>query len=166
MIKVAVLMLVLTVIIIFLGVACNLEVNTSDSQASISIAAAKKDHFFIAEYNKSPVLPKIFSISEAWVESVWFNKILNGKAVKEKSNTFQLNMKLTGFSNPNFYDDKYILTWDMKDDRGNGIGKGNGVYILPLKSGPIPDSFNIVVYEMKSDTGLFKMTQFALFRKR
>jgi hypothetical protein len=165
MIKVGALMLVFVFLLIIFGVACNLEVNTSDSQASISIAAAKKDHFFIAEYNKSLVPQKIFSISEAWVESVWFNKIHNGKVVKEKSNTFQLNMKLTGFSNPNFYDDKYILTWDMKDDRGNGIGKGNGVYILPLKSGPIPDSINIVVYETKGDTSISKVTQFALFRK-
>jgi hypothetical protein len=146
--------------------SCNLEVNTSDPQASTDIEVAKKDHFFITEYNTSPVPNNLFCISEAWIESVWFFKIRKGKVVKEKSNGLQLDLKLTGFSSPQFADNKYILTWEMKDDQGNGIGKGNGVYILPLKSVSIPDTIHISIYKTKEDMSISKVTQFALFRKR
>ena len=164
--KIAILLLVLTVLLIIFSTACNLEVNTSDPQASIGIEVAKEDHFFITEYNPSTVPNNLFSISEAWVESVWFYKIRNGKAVKEKSDGLQLDLKLSGFSNPQFPDNKYILAWEMKDDQGNGIGKGNGVYILPLKSVSIPDTIHVSIYKTKKNMSATKVTQFALFRKR
>jgi hypothetical protein len=152
---------------IFSFMSCNLEVNTSDPQASSDIITSKKNGFFISEYISAP-LPNntMFHISEAWVEAVWFNKIRNGKAMKEKSNGFQLNLKLSDFSNPELAEDKYLSSWEMKDGTGNVFGTGNGVYILFLKSGEVPDTFHIAICKIKEDTSRPEIFHFAVFRKK
>ncbi|HEY4060512.1 MAG TPA: hypothetical protein VGM30_01355 [Puia sp.] len=113
--KTRIILLIPLSLLLFFIMACNLEVNTSDPQASSDIKTSKQGGFFITDYFYSPLPTNMFNISEVWVESIWFNKIRDGKVVKEKSDGLQLNLKLNEFSNPDFADDKYILNWEMKD---------------------------------------------------
>jgi hypothetical protein len=115
--------------------SCNLEVNTSDPQASINIESSKRDSLYISKYVSSTIPNDLFQVQEAWIEYVWLNKIEWGNKIKVKSNSIQLNLKLSQFSNPDFHDDKYMIEWEMEDSTENVFGKGNGVYILILKRG-------------------------------
>ena len=145
--------------------SCNLEINTTDPQASSNIAESKTSGFFIAQYHPSPIPDNIFVVEQAWIETVWFNKIVSGKVVKAKSNQIQFNLKLTNFSSRDFANDKYILNWEMKDHEGHGVGTGNGVYILELKGQSIPDSIQLSIYKIGKDDAPSKVNSFELTRQ-
>ena len=152
-------------IIVFI-MSCNLEVNTSDAQASSDIKSSKQNGFFISEYKPSVIPQRIFKISEVWMESIWFNRIYNGRVVREKSNGIQLNFKLTEFSNSEFADDKYLLNWRMKDDHENSVGKGNGVYTFFFENEVVPDTIHISILKIKQDRTTIKICEFLLFKEK
>ena len=165
MMKTTALALISVFLIIVCIISCNLEVNTSDAQSSSNINESKQDGFFISEYNHSTIPNRIFNISEAWVETIWFNKIRQGKIVKEKSNGIQLNLKLNSFSDPEFTDDKYLLTWRMKDKYNHFVGKGNGVYIFSLENEIIPDTIHISILKINQDRTTTEVSRFLLYKK-
>jgi hypothetical protein len=146
--------------------SCNLDVNTSDPQASCNIQNSKKDRFFIAGYELSEIHNQSFNISEAWVESVWFNKLTSGRVSKIKSNEYQLVLKIKDFLNPEFDQDKYLSKWEMQDDQGNVFGSGNGVYILLLKGNGIPDTFHISIRKIEENLSTTKVAEFLLARTK
>lgn len=146
--------------------SCNSDVNTSDPQASSAIKYSKQDSFFIAEYESSEIHNQSFNISEAWVESVWFNKIKDGKVTKRKSSEHQLILKIKDFLNPELDNDKYLSKWEMQDDQRNIFGSGNGVYILFLKGNAIPDTFHISICKIEKDMSTAKVTEFVLSRTK
>jgi hypothetical protein len=151
---------------IFSLMSCNSDVNTTDPQASSAIKYSKKDSFFIAEYESSEIHNQSFNISEAWVESVWFNKSADGKVTKIKSSEHQLILKTKDFLNPELEKDKYLTKWEMQDDQRNIFGSGNGVYILLLKGNAIPDIFHILICKIEKDMSTTKVAEFILSRTK
>lgn len=148
------------------SISCNLEVNTSDPQSSRDIKSSIRDSFFIAEYGHPGDTNRLFKIDEAWVEYAWKNKIVDGEVVKKKLGGIQLNLKLSGFTNPEFTADTYIVKWNMEDDKKNWFGSGNGIYDLEIKDSVPPDSIRISIGKLEGDTSVMKVSDFLLVRRK
>ena len=145
--------------------SCNAGVNTSDPQASSNIQSSKKDNFFKVLYSCRTDSGVNIKVSEAWVESVWFNKIQDGKAIKEKNNEYQLNLKIDSFPIAGLKKAEYIVKWEMKDAANNTFGAGNGVFILFLQK-MIPDSIRISVLRYGNDSAQNIISQMTAIREK
>jgi hypothetical protein len=166
MMKIISFVVIIIILIMPFIFSCNMEVNTSDAQASPDINSSKQSGFFISEYNSSVIPQKVFHIKEAWVESIWFNKIRNGQVVKEKINAAQLILKLDSFTNSEFADDQYLFNWRMKDVGNHSVGKGNGVYIFSYENDTIPDTIHISILKVKEDRTTQSVHDFLLIKSK
>jgi hypothetical protein len=155
-------LLSITSIIIINLIGCNPEINTVDPQASSAITESKKNGFFIKAYKVDQVPKDFFSVKEAWVEYVWKNKLVNGKAVKTKTDGLQLNLILDVFRGTEIVNNRYLLDWEMKDEINGFFGKSSNVYFLFLKGTELPDSFNITIGKVKDNISTEKIGRFTV----
>jgi hypothetical protein len=138
--------------------SCNLEVNTSDPQASTDIESSRKDGFLVRKYEHFSDIDSLFKIQEAWIEHSWKYSLVGNKKVKEKFDDLQFDFKLSKFKGPFFRDDNYLVDWRIQNDTNEYVGQSNGVYVLFLKGTEIPKKISFTVRKLNEDTS-FK-TQF------
>jgi len=154
----------ITLFMVF-NIFCNLEVNTTDPQSSVNVVASKKDSLCICEYQSQQIPNRIFKISEAWMENVWFNKVSKGRKIKAKTKEMQLSLKLSDFQNREFQENKYIIKWVMKDKKNNFFGQSNGVYVLFMENQKIQDSINISICKLNQNGTATDVCNFYLTKK-
>ncbi len=129
--------------LIVLYTSCNLDVNTTDPQASKNIFFSKTNNFFLKEYQVD--INKTFcKINEAWVEYVWKNEIVNGKKKRKRLEGTQLLINLD-YQNLPLISEEYLISWELINSTYGVFGRGNGVFILDLDDKNIPDKFEILL---------------------
>jgi hypothetical protein len=146
-----------TAIVTFLLSSCLIDVNTSDPLASESISASKKNGLFIKQYLPAAILP--CTPKEAWIEYSWKNEVKGCTVYKQKFEkyyqlVFNIDLKKLGLDRKD-----YLVDWKLVEDSLGTVGMFNGMYVLFLKSKPLPPVFRIDAYRNDS---LYKECEIAL----
>src|ERR1700755_1010360 len=105
----------------------NLEVNTTDPQASSDMNTSKQSGLFIQEYKLFQASNTNIKVKDAWIEYSWRNKLEGSKVVKLKTGGVQLNFNITGLPGA-FNTSNYLNTWQMKGRADGFVGRSNGLY--------------------------------------
>lgn len=132
--------------ILFL-IGCNLDVNTSDPQASNSIKDSKKDKLLIKVLSIDTTKSSCF-IDEAWIEYSWRNQVKYGKLSKFKPGGIQLVIK----SNQELFSldpAEYLWSWEFVDSVYGPLASYSGLYTLGLNEKHYPNSFEIYLEKQR-----------------
>jgi len=141
------------------------QVNTVDPQASFNIVNSKKDGFFLKQYKVSGISGNFFQVSEAWVEYTWKNNVDGDRIVKTKTDGIQLNLKLDDFSANGIQNDQYMIDWEMRDVV-NGSFRKSSVYSVFVKGNNLPESFDLILNQVKNNIVGEKFGQLTLIEKQ
>ncbi|HUM98633.1 MAG TPA: hypothetical protein PK275_12325 [Chitinophagaceae bacterium] len=141
------------------------QVNTVDPQASFNIENSKKDGFFLKQYKVSGISENFFQVSEAWIEYTWKNNIEGDRIVKTKIDGMQLNLKLDNFLASGIQNDRYMLDWEMRDIV-NGSFRKSSVYSVFIKGNDLPDSFDLILNQVKDNIVGEKFGQLTITEKK
>ncbi len=125
----------------FSCIGCNLDINTSDPQASRSIEKSKGRKVFLKEYSANGIHDSCI-VFEAWVEYAWRNEV---KGSTKTIKTFPETQLMLIFDWKKFPLDlnKFSIDWEISDSLYGKFGSGNGGFILDLKENELPDKFTI-----------------------
>ena len=145
--------------------SCNLDVNTSDPQESVSISQSKKNNLFISEYRLEAMDSSIFKIKEAWIEKTWQWSVNYGVKEKVKTGRYQLNLLLDSFTNTKFKNREYGLTWKMENPLNGYFRSSGNVYTLSIKGVILPDTLNISIEQIGEDLKTKKFAYFTIKKR-
>ena len=148
----------LALVLLVLHLSCNLSVNTTDPQASKSIAASVERKVFIRKFVPDQSHHSCI-VSEAWIEKVWRNV---DEGVTTGVEVFQTIQLVLVFNWKEFPLDlnKYFIEWEISDSTFGKFGTGNGVFILSLGKNEVPSYFNVDV--IKRDSSKAKVCEIHL----
>ena len=126
------------IVILTMIASCNLEVNTTDSQASTTIRESKKNKMFVEQVS---VLEDSCGIREAWIENIWKNTF-ETESGKERLGGDQLVVRLN-FNKVQVDPYKYLFDWKLVSKELGTFGGVNGVCIAELDIVKIPDVITV-----------------------
>lgn len=132
-------------------ISCNLDVDTTDPQASRNIFQSKKNKLFLSEYELDTMDNPIFRIKEAWIEKSWNWEINYGFKEKVETGGYQLNLLLDSFIDSKIKNNEYVLNWRMKNEFNGYFMSTGDVYTLFIKQDIPPDTFNIIIEQINHD---------------
>jgi hypothetical protein len=131
---------------------CYFDTDTAASQNSDSIAASKKDSFFLNEYKLLDKEKKSLSVKEAWVEYMWRYETIALGISRKKTKIVGLNFNLILEDTSRHLNiNNYSKTWDIKTnmDEYMGLISGQSCYLIIEKRDP-PDSIYLIVSKIDS----------------
>ena len=134
------------------SISCNIDVDTSNPQASSNITLSKKNNFFVSEYKLENIDTSIFKIKEAWVEKCWKYKLNYGFKEKEQTGGYQLNLLLENFNLTTINSRSYGTKWLMEDNLNRYFGQSANLFTLNTCLQNLPDTFKIIIDQTGSNT--------------
>jgi hypothetical protein len=142
-------------------VSCNLDINTSDPQASTCILESKKDNLFISKYEAINVDSSIFKIKQAWAENTW----------TWEANLLTKQKKTNGLHQVNFIVDdecgkvknnRYLSNWRMYNKIYGPVSSEGNIFSVDIGDSIIPDTLNVCIELIKNDRTLIPIGKFCL----
>ena len=85
--------------------------------------------------------------------------------MKTKIDGMQLNLKLDNFLASGIQNDRYMLDWEMRDIV-NGSFRKSSVYSVFIKGNDLPDSFDLILNQVKDNIVGEKFGQLTITEKK